>query len=359
MTKARVIPISIVVLVAALLAGAFYAGAIRPTTFEARPPGIMNTETRITVTARRIDARKAQAVLRRAEKALRDIEVRMSATIDLSELSRLNRAKKGESVKLSGQTLEVLRASRKLAEQTQGAFDVTCGPLLALWKEAGQKKRLPTKEQIDRALADGGWRHFALEEGGAQRLHERASIGLGGIAKGYGVDRAIEALGGDGVLGGLVDLGGHIRSFGRPIGGGRWRIDVRDPFYTDGVLCKLAMAEAIICTSGNYVRFAEIGGKRYSHIVDPRTGWPVDFAPSVTVTGPTTMLADGWATALSVLGPAGLRRVGGRTGIEALVIVGGPDNWKWYATEGFEKLLIEPLPAWRRGQMPPATRPAG
>lgn len=359
MTKARAIKALGGAIVLALLGAGMYSVAVRTAKFESDPPGIMNTQTHLTVLARQIDSGAAREALERAERELRDLETKMSVTISLSELSRLNHARPGELVKLSGQTLEVLRAARSLTEQTGGTFDPTCGPLFDLWKQAGQRKRAPSQGEVEAALAACGWRHFVLEAGGARRLHEGAGIGLGGIAKGYAVDRAIEAMRGPGVLSGMVNLAGHIRFFGKPEGGGPWPIDVQDPFDARGRLCTVGLRAGGICTSGNYERYIEIAGRRYHHIVDPRTGWPATLAPSVTVAAATAMTCEGWTKCLSVLGAAGLDLVGGQTGVEALVIVGGPADWTWHATPGFEKLLISPLPAGRRGVRAPASRPAG
>lgn len=359
MTKARAIKLAAVLVGLALLGAGLYREAVRPASFDAQPPGIMNTQTHLTVTARTMDAALAREALGRAEQELRDLELKMSVTIPLSELSRLNRAKVGEPVPLSPQVLEVLRAARTLTQQTRNTFDPTCGPLFDLWKQAGLRKRAPTREEVKQALDHCGWKHWAIEEEGARRLDEGAAIGLGGIGKGYAVDRAVDVLRGPGIVSGLVDLGGHIRFFGRPPGGGPWRIDVRDPFDADKALCTLTMTAGGVCTSGNYERYIEIDGRRFNHVVDPRTGWPADLVPSATVVAPAAITCEGWTKCLSVLGPEGLRLIGPGTGIDALVIVGGARDWTWYATDGFEKLLVEPLPPARKGALPPASRPAG
>jgi len=168
-------------------------------------------------------------------------------------------------------------------------------------------------------------------------------IDLGGIAKGYGIDQAVQALKDDGVSGGLVNVGGDIRCFGRPPKGDLWEIKIKDPFKKEGIFAKLGIKSGAVCTSGNYFRFVEIGDKRFSHIIDPRTGIPAEAAASVTVMAPTAITADAWATALSVLGPSGLEIIPENKSIEAMIITGTPDNPEVHMTEGFEKLLIKGL----------------
>jgi thiamine biosynthesis lipoprotein len=144
-------------------------------------------------------------------------------------------------------------------------------------------------------------------------------VDLGGIAKGYAVDKAIEAMREARVAGGMVDVGGDLRCFGRPPAGQTWSVQVRDPFAS-GVLGKFQLKGSAVCTSGGYTRFVEIDGRRYGHIVDPRTGLPVDHVASVTVVAPTALAADVWATALSVHGQRGLEML--PEGAEALLVTG-------------------------------------
>jgi len=311
-----------------------------------RPKGIMGTMCTLTGVVEAGRQQLAVDAVRKAEQVLRTIEMRMSTYVRMSEVSLLNAAEAGRPVSLSPDTLEVLRLAGQLHGQTDGAFDVTCLPVFRLWARAGKQNRLPADEELAAARALCGWGKFELLEAGARKTIDGAGVGLGGIAKGYSIDRALEAIRSSGCPGGLVDVGGDIRCFGTSPRRGRWRVAVQNPFDTsEGArFGTLALTDLAVCTSGNYRRFAEIGGKRYSHIIDPRTARPVDLAPSVTVVAPTAAVADGWATALSVLGPAGLKRIPPAAGIEALLVVGGPDDYQLHQTGGFAKLLIAPVP---------------
>ncbi|MDP7163327.1 MAG: FAD:protein FMN transferase [Phycisphaerae bacterium] len=307
-----------------------------------RPVQIMGTETELTAVARSSRGRMAAAVLHSAEKALRDVEARMSQYISASELSRLNASEAGRTVKLSAPTLGLLGISHRIALQTDGAFDVTCRPILQVWRKAVKKGHPPTDAEIALAVGLCGWDKIELLSDGARKRLGGGGVDLGGIAKGFGIDRAVEAMQKTGVTGGLVNVGGDVRCFGRRPDGGKWRIAVRSPFDPKTNFAVLELAEGSVCTSGNYQRFFRIGEERFNHIVDPRTGRPVDQAPSVTVVAPTATIADAWATALSVLGDAGLKTIPPESRIEAMLIIGTPKKHHVRTTPGFNKLFSQP-----------------
>jgi len=306
----------------------------RPGVVSRRPVGIMGTTARLIAVG---PPREAEAALREAEAVLRATEARMSAWLEDSEVARLNAAPAAQEVPLSAEVRRVLELAQRAAEDTGGAFDITCRPLLELWREAGARGRLPAQEEIAAARTASSWGLLALTEAGAVKHAPGVRIDLGGIAKGYGIDRALEALQAAGVRGGLVEVGGDLRCFGEPPDGEAWRVELRDPFGGKAP-GRLALREGAVCTSGNYARFVEIEGRRYSHIVDPRTGRPADAVPSATVVAPSAVSADVWATALSVLGDQGLRMR--PEGVEALLVVGEAPG-KLVCTSGFASLLEE------------------
>jgi thiamine biosynthesis lipoprotein len=288
------------------------------------------------------DTHRARTALAASEAALRDVEARMSAYLEASELSKLNRAAGGEDVILTPETMEILRAARNAATETDGAFDTTCSPLLTLWREAGEQKRLPSADALAAARAATGWQHFELTATRVRKKLAAARQDLGGVAKGHAIDRATCALRRAGIPSGLVDIGGDVRAFGPGPGGDGWAVQLRHPFR-DSSCGTLLLRDAAVCTSGNYQRFTQIGGRRYSHIIDPRTGQPVENVPSVTVIAPDCTTADIWATALSVLGPKGLEKLTSLNGLEALLITGSPEDHKIHQTPGFARFLTSPL----------------
>jgi thiamine biosynthesis lipoprotein len=312
--------------------------AAKPHYFTTHPENIMGTTCTLSVVAPQGRQGLAQQRLEKAEQTLREAESRLSAYLADSEVSQLNRAAAGQGVKLSPQTLAVLRLAQSATRDTDGAFDVTIRPLLELWKQAGKRGRLPSDDELASARELVGPDKLRLEGDTAVKLLDGVTIDLGGIAKKCAIDEAVTELMSDGLTGGYVDVGGDIRFFGVMADGSEWMADIRDPFDTDKMMAKIRVGARAVCTSGNYERFVEIDGRRYSHIVDPRTGRPADAVPSVTVVSPQA--AGGvWATALSILGPQGLKRL--PPGIEALLIAGTPESRQVHMTPGFAPLIIE------------------
>lgn len=322
-----------------------------------RPVGVMGTECTLAalVTAEgQVAARKALA---EAEAALRAVEARMSNWLTDSELSRFNAAPAGEQITLSTETMQVLAAARAAVEETRGAFDVTCRPLIELWARAGKEQRMPTGEALAAARAQSHWDLLELLPGAVRKRSAGVAVDLGGIAKGYGIDLALDALRRGGVGGALVDVGGDLACYVPEGRGHVWPVEIRNPFG-NGMLGRLKLESGAVCTSGNYARFIEIAGKRYSHIVDPRTGWPADLVPSVTVFASRAMTADVWATALSVLGIEGLPLL--PEAVEALLVFGSPAQYEMRCTAGFPRFAEPPLRdrlvVWNSALRYPATR---
>jgi len=306
-----------------------------------QPRGVMGTTCTLAAVVPDRERTHAEKALHDAEAALRAVEARMSTWLADSEISRLNAARMGEQVPLSPQTLEVLRTAQDAVTQTGGAFDVTCRPLIELWRQAGEQGLLPTESELDDARAASNWELLELTDTGAVKHAAGACVDLGGVAKGYAIDRSLEILERGGIAGGMVDVGGDLACFGRQADGRSWPVDVKNAFGP-GRLARFRVGSGAVATSGNYARYEEIAGKRYGHIIDPRVGWPADAAQSVTVVAPTAVAADIWATALSVLGPDGFKRL--PKGVDALIILGSKDDYQIVCTAGFRELLEEPVP---------------
>lgn len=300
---------------------------------------VMGTTCTLAAVVRHANRGEAERALQQAEVLLRRREAELSNWLEDSEISRLNRQPVGEPITLSASTMEVLHAARGAYEITDGAFDITCRPLIDLWRKAASDQQWPDEAAIEQAREQSHWGLFELQDSTAVRLAESACLDLGGIAKGYAVDDAAAVLRTAGSLGGLVDVGGDLLCFGLPVDAERWTVDVRNPFES-GAFCTLSIDGGAVCTSGNYARFEEIRGRRLSQIMDPRSGRPTEGVPSVTVLAPNALTADIWATALSVLGEAGLSRL--PTGVEALLIVGSRERHRAICTPGLEPMLWGP-----------------
>ena len=189
--------------------------------------------------------------------------------------------------------------AQKLARKTDGAFDITAGPLTRLWREARKQNRLPEHDALREALARTGYQKLRPSADRITCETEGMQLDSGGIAKGYAADQALKSIASEGVTAALVAVSGDIAVSGPPPGKRGWRVQVQDEVLT--------LVNAAVSTSGDEFQFLEIGGVRYSHVIDPRTGMPVRQRPPISVIANTGMEADSLATAFSVSGSADLR----------------------------------------------------
>ena len=237
-----------------------------------------------------------------------EINALMSTYDPDSELSRFNAAPAGEWFEVHPELLEVLEIARELAALTDGALDVTIGPLVNLWGfgAAPGKRRVPDDAAIADALASSGFDRLALRSAPpALRKAGALYVDLSAIAKGYAVDELAELLDEAGVERYLVEIGGEIRVRGRNARGVPWQVGIERPDASRRAVARTAIGleTGAVATSGDYRNFFSVDGVRYSHTIDPSTGRPVSHdVASVTVIHPSAAWADGWATALNVLG---------------------------------------------------------
>ncbi|HEU4754988.1 MAG TPA: FAD:protein FMN transferase, partial [Armatimonadota bacterium] len=220
-----------------------------------------------------------------------------------SELNRLCARAGGPPVRISPELFRVLQRAQEVSRRSGGAFDVTVGPLIALWRKARKSGVLPDPAEIQRARRLVGWQKLKLDpRARTARLMVRGmKLDLGGIAKGYADDEAQRVLKGHGITRALVEMGGDIVVTGPPPGKEGWTIRVPNAGNDRGP-ADLQFADRAISTSGDTEQFAVIGGRRYSHVVDPRTGQALTNRVEVTVTAPDGLTSDPLSTTLSVLG---------------------------------------------------------
>jgi len=283
----------------------------------------------------------ADSAFRRIEE-LNDI---MSDYIPDSELNHLAAtAGSGNFVPVSGPLFEVLQTSQMVSAQTGGAFDITSGPFVRLWREMRRDEdpQLPGKKALREASQSVGYKHLKLDESRQKAMLEKPGmkLDLGGIAKGYAADEIRQVLLHFGIESVLIDAGGDMVTGSAPPGRDGWNIavpahdehDEPDPFL-------LTLTHAAVSTSGDLYQFVEIDGKRYSHIIDPKTGIGITEQRTVTVIGESAMLADAYSTALSVLPiPDGLALIDRKTGYSSYFEVIDGETITPYETEEFTEL---------------------
>ncbi len=236
---------------------------------------------------------------------IHDLEGQMTVYRDDSEMSLINRLAYERAVPVESRLFWLLQKAKEVSENTGGAFDPTTGPLISLWRRCRQDGRVPTDAEIAESLTHTGLAHVEFDEANTTIRYDdpQAGFNLGGIGKGYALDRAGEFLSKSGLSdwlmhGGFSSLlarGGHQHQGGWPVG-------LRNPLFPDQTLGTILLKDQALSTSGSAVQSFRLGGKKYGHILDPRSGWPVEGLLSVTVLAPTAAEADALSTAFFVLG---------------------------------------------------------
>jgi thiamine biosynthesis lipoprotein len=224
-----------------------------------------------------------------------------------SELSRLARTSgTGQAVTLSDDLWRVLTRAQAMSKRSQGAFDVTVGPLVDLWRKARRLRKLPDPAALAEARKAVGFKHLKLDANRqtARLLAPNMRLDLGGIGKGYAIDEALKVLRARGIDRALVSGGGDLATGDPPPGKSGWRVEIAPFDSPDAPPARFVLlSRASLATSGDVFQHVEIDGIRYSHIVDPRTGLGLTDHSLVTVIAPDCTTADSLATAVSVLGP--------------------------------------------------------
>ncbi|MFT7679692.1 MAG: thiamine biosynthesis lipoprotein, partial [Planctomycetota bacterium] len=238
-----------------------------------------------------------------------------------SPLTRLNAAAGSGSHPVPPELAALVARGLALGELTDGAFDVTFASVGKLWDFKAKPPVLPTPEQVTDALKAVGYERVRIDlDASTIELPAGTRLGLGGIAKGYGVDRAMRVLLEHGIEHGIVNAGGDMKVLGTRFGES-WRIAIKHPREREKVLAMVPISNLCMVTSGDYERFFEHEGTRYHHILDPRTGYPATGGMSVTVIAPEAGFADALATALAVIGPErGIPLVEGLERVECLIV---------------------------------------
>lgn len=268
-----------------------------------------------------------------------------------SELSRLNRYRAGLDFAVSPALHQVVFDAVRVSELSQGAFDVTVGPLVDAWGFGPQLRKFPSAPPaglIDDTLQQVGYRQLRLRSASSAivKAHPDLAIDLSGIAKGYGVDQVALLLEAKGVNDYLVEIGGELRAKGVNRDARPWRIAIEEPLPGQRSVRKIVGlrpppgATQALATSGNYRNFFDYQGRRYSHMIDPTSGWPVDHRlASVSVIAPSAVQADAWATALQVLGPERGARLAEQQGLAALFVNAGDGGLAEHASSAFQPFL--------------------
>ncbi|MBW2387539.1 MAG: FAD:protein FMN transferase [Deltaproteobacteria bacterium] len=262
--------------------------------------GVMGTD--LVLEAVGSDAAQLDRALDAAIAELRRVEDLMTDWRD-SPLTELNHAAGAGWVEVDRELTELIQRALALGRLTEGAFDISYAGAGQLWDFKTEISALPAPLQITQALANVGWARVRVDATRSRvQLPAGMKLGLGGIAKGYGVDRAMAVLMQHGVEHAMVNAGGDMKLLGRRFGE-PWEVAIKHPRDRELAIAALRLSNVSVVTSGDYERFFELDGRRYHHIIDPRTGYPATGAMAATVIAPQAELADALATALCVMQP--------------------------------------------------------
>jgi thiamine biosynthesis lipoprotein len=267
----------------------------------------MGTAYTVKVAAPELSGEKQRGIERAIQEELTEVNEKMSTYLETSELSRFNRLAHTSAFPVSRETLMVFREAHRISELSNGAFDVTVGPLVDAWGFGpSQPSTTPDETRLAALREHVGWAKIEAdaERSTLRKTDPAVSCDLSAIAKGFAVDQVSETLARLGYVHHMVEVGGEVRTSGQNMSGRAWRIGIEQPEPGRRKVHRIVPLEDLsLATSGDYRNFFESQGQRLSHTINPRTGRPIAHRlASVSVVDPSCMRADGYATALMVLG---------------------------------------------------------
>ena len=250
------------------------------------------------------DSAKANANIDRTVSEITRIENLISEWQPQTQISEVNRNAGIRPVKVDPEVFELTRRAVEYSEISGGAFDISTAAMDKIWKFDGSMTEMPTPETIKNSVRNVDYRNIVLDRVSSTIFLTRRGmkIGFGSIGKGYAADKGRELMRSSGVKAGIVDASGDIAAWGTQPNGKPWAIGIRNPFKKQKIAQILRLKNDAVATSGSYEKFAEINGIRYSHIIDPQTGYPATGLTGVTIYGPSAEFANALSTSVMVLG---------------------------------------------------------
>ncbi|HAS61739.1 MAG TPA: FAD:protein FMN transferase ApbE [Vibrio sp.] len=285
----------------------------------------------------------AQVLQTEIDRLLEQVNDQMSTYRKDSELSRFNQHQTSEPFEVSSQTATVVKEAMRLNGLTLGALDVTVGPLVNLWGFGPEARPdvVPTDEELAARKANIGIEHLSIDGNTLSKDIPNLYVDLSTIAKGWGVDVVADYLQAEGINNYMVEVGGEMRLKGLNREGIAWRIAIEKPTVNERNIQEIIEpGDMAVATSGDYRNYFESDGVRYSHIIDPKTGKPINHkVVSVTVLDKSSMTADGLATGLMVLGEERGMRIANENNIPVFMIVKTEDGFKELASEAYKPFI--------------------
>lgn len=299
--------------------------ALSPTLNAQRPfketMKLMGSRFEITVVAH--DSSEAGKYIQLAVDEITRIEKLISSWDPDSQTSEINRNAGIRAVHVDRELFDLIRRSIAISTLTDGAFDITYASMDKVWRFDGSMTEMPSSEIIKNSVARVGYKNIVLNQDSSSVFLalEDMKIGFGAIGKGYAADRAKELLMKEGVIAGIINASGDMNTWGKQPNGQDWKVAITNPLDKNKAFALLPIRNGAVVTSGNYEKYVLLGGKRFTHIIDPRTGYPSTGIISTTVFAPKAELADALATSVFVLGKEiGLDRINQIPNVECVII---------------------------------------
>ncbi|QAT40597.1 FAD:protein FMN transferase [Clostridium sp. JN-9] len=277
-----------------------------------------------------------------AEQRLAEIDDKMSVFKDYSELSRINKSAGKNYEKVSEDTYFVIKSSIEYCNLLKGTFDPTIKPVVKLWNVGKENFRIPKQSEIDNALKLVNYKDILFDDENCSIMlkNENQNVDAGGIAKGYAADEVKRIFKRNEITRGIIDLGGNIFALGGKDDESPWSIGLQDPFSKRGDYIGIILVRnKSLVTSGNYERYTIANGKKYHHIIDPRTGYPSKSGlMSATIVSNLSIDGDGFSTGIFILGlKEGMELINSTYGIEGIFIT---ENKEIYVSSGIKDKFI-------------------
>lgn len=282
------------------------------------------------------DSIKANEYSNLAINEVKRIENLISDWIPTTQISEINKNAGTKPVKVDEEVFDLVERAIKISKLTNGAFDISYASMDKIWKFDGSMKEMPTPEAIKKSVERIGYQNIILDKEKKTIFLKLTGmkLGLGGIGQGYIADKVKELLQSKGCNSGLVNVSGDINTWGKQPNGELWTVGIVNPMNKNKVFATFPLDNSAVETSGSYEKFVSFNGIRYSHIIDPRTGYPATGIVSVSVFAKQTEIADALATGIFVLGvEVGLDLVNQLKGIECIIV---DDKGKIHASKGID-----------------------
>lgn len=328
----RVLLIAGVVFSSVLGVWMFSQGNVTPRLYR---QSVFLLDTLVEISVFSTDEQAAQKAIDAAYQEIARIETLLSRYRSDSQIALINRSVgKEQFITITAEVSAIIGRALQYAEMTGGVFDITIGPVVDAWGIGTADERIPEAEELQHLLEFVDDRKVELEPEQGIRLRAPGMIvDLGGIAKGYAIDRGIEALRHHGVTMALINAGGDLRCLGTKADGTPWRIGVQNPREKNDIVGIIKVSDDAVATSGDYERYFMQDGVRYHHLLNPETGMPARECQSVTIVARTAEMADVMATAVFVMGPErGLAFLNEHPGLEGMIV---DADGEFLVSEGF------------------------